>query len=226
LGEEKPKYANLKPGHSLETLNLEDALGMFGLPRTLGVFQDEELIVGAGRFGPYVKYKTTFVSLPKTEDPMTISLARAAELVQEKLNTDAPIGQYEDKPITKGKGRFGPFIKWNEMFINVPARFNFDELSMADCATLIAAKVEKEGNRYIQQWDKEKITIENGRWGPFIRFGKLNITLKKEDKRLTAEDAAILTLEEVKKMIEVEQPNAFAPKATKGGKASKPKAKK
>ncbi len=216
VGEEKPKYANLKPGLTMETVTLEDALDLFGLPRTLGTFQDEEMTVGAGRYGPYIKYKEMFVSIPRGEDPMTITLTRAAELVQEKLTADAPIGHYEGEGITKGKGRFGPFIKWNGIFINIPAKYNFDHLTMSDCEILIKAKVEKEGNRYIHNWDKEKISVENGRWGPFVRFAKLNITLKKEDgARMTADDAAILTLEEVKKIIEKEDPKAFAVKAKK-----------
>lgn len=220
LGEQKPKYANLRPGQRMETVTLEDVMQLFELPRTLGVFQDEEIIAGAGRFGPYVKYKETFISIPKDEDPLTITLSRAVELIQQKLAADAPIALYDGKPITKGKGRFGPFIKWNDMYINVPAKINFDNLSQADCVQLIEAKLEKESNRYIQQWTNEGISIENGRWGPFIRFGKANITLKKEGKRVTAEEAATLTLDEVKKMIKEEVPDAFEPKtkATKGTK--------
>jgi DNA topoisomerase-1 len=215
LGEEKPRYANLQPGQRMETLELIDALKLFGLPRTLGTFKEEEIIVGAGRFGPYVKYKDTFISIPKGEDPMTLTLARGAQLVQEKLTADAPIALYEGKPVTKAKGRFGPFIKWNDLFINIPARMSFDTLTEADCIQLIEAKVEKESNRYIQHWEAEGISVENGRWGPFIKFKKLNITLKQDDKRLTAEDATKLTLEDVKKIITAEQPDAFVVKAKK-----------
>ncbi|MFZ4542858.1 MAG: type I DNA topoisomerase [Saprospiraceae bacterium] len=226
LGEEKPKYANLKVGQRMETVDLEDALKLFGLPRTLGTHGDEEIIVGAGRFGPYVKYKDTFISIPKNEDPMELTLERAAQLIKEKLEADAPIAMFEGKPVTKGKGRFGPFIKWNDLYVNVPVRFNFDKLSPEECTQLLQAKIEKESNRFIQQWSSEGISIENGRWGPFIKYGKANITLKKDDKRLSAEEAAMLTLEEVKKMIKDEIPDAFEPK-TKGGKApAKTKAKK
>jgi DNA topoisomerase I len=213
--EEKPRYANLQPGQRMETLELIEALKLFGLPRTLGTFQEEEIIVGAGRFGPYVKYKDTFISIPKGEDPMTLTLARGAQLVQEKLTADAPIALYDGKPVTKAKGRFGPFIKWNDLFINIPARMSFDTLTQADCIQLIEAKVEKESSRYIHHWEAEGISVENGRWGPFIKFKKLNITLKQEDKRLTAEDATKLTLEDVKKIITAEQPDAFVVKAKK-----------
>ncbi len=225
--EEKPRYANLQPGQRMETVMLDEALKLFGLPRTMGAFQGEEIIIGAGRFGPYVKYKEAFISIPKNEDPMTMTLARAAQLVQEKLTADAPIAMYEGKPVTKAKGRFGPFIKWNDLFVNIPAKMNFDTLTQADCTQLIEAKLEKESNRYIQQWTAEGISIENGRWGPFIRFGKANINLKTADgKRLTAEDAAILTLEEVKKMILVEDPKAFDKKVKAPAKAKAPAKKK
>jgi DNA topoisomerase I len=210
--DEKPRYANMQPGQRMETIVLEEALKLFGLPRTLGTFKDEEIIVGAGRFGPYVKYKDTFISIPKGEDPMTITLMRAGQLIQEKLTADAPIAMHEGKPVTKGKGRFGPFIKWNDMYINIPAKMNFDNLTQADCTQLITAKMDKEANRYVQQWTSEGISIENGRWGPFIRFGKLNVQLKMEGKRIEAEEAAKLNLEDVKKIIVAEFPDAFAPK--------------
>ena len=122
---------------------------------------------------------------------------------------------YKSLPITKGSGRFGPFIKWNDMFINIPRRFDLETLTLDEAAELIEAKVEKEGNRYIHNWEKEKVTVENGRWGPFIRFGKKMINLKNEGKKMTSEEAAELTLEDVKKLVEVEVPNAFAAKVKK-----------
>lgn len=221
LGEEKPKYANMQAGQRMETIELDDALKLFGLPRTLGTFQDEEISVGAGRFGPYIKYKESFVSIPKNEDPMSITLSRAAQLIQEKLNADAPIAMHEGKPVTKGKGRFGPFIKWNDLYINIPARMNFDTLSQADCAQLIIAKMDKEANRYIQQWESDGIAIENGRWGPFIRFGKLSIPLKMDGKKVSAEDAPNLSLEDVKKIIVAEIPDAFEKKTKAPAKKKK-----
>ncbi len=103
------------------------------------------------------------------------------------------------------------------MFINVPRRYNFDALSKPDINELIDAKVKKEANRFIQRWADEKISVENGRWGPFIRFGKkmLKIPKKADDTKYTAEEAATFSLEDVKKMIEVEMPGAFAKKEKK-----------
>ena len=115
---------------------------MFELPKVLGNFEGEDVVIGIGRFGPYVKFGEQYVSIPKGEDPLSIEMERAQELIQEKQQADAPIAQYEGKPVTKGKGRFGPFIKWNDVFINVPRRYNFDALSMNDINELIETNSE------------------------------------------------------------------------------------
>lgn len=216
---EKPKYANLKPGTTLETVTLEEALGSFALPRSLGEYEGQEVSVNAGRYGPYVKVGEMFVSIPKTEDPFDITFERAVELIRAKQVADRPLGYYQEQPITKGKGRFGPFLKWADLYVNVPARVNFDHITENQAIELIEAKIEKEANRYIQHWPEEKISIENGRWGPYIRFGKNNINLPKVDgARMTTDQVRTLSLEEVKAMIEKEIPGAFAQKPKKGKK--------
>jgi DNA topoisomerase-1 len=153
---------------------------------------------------------------------------RAVELIEHKEKSDAPVGTYQGIPITKGKGRFGPFLKWGSLYVNVPARLDLDHLTPEQMHELIAAKQSKEASRYIQQWTDLDIAIENGRWGPFIRFKKKNINLPKvENQRMTAEQAALLSLEEVKALIEAEIPDAFKKKApAKKAAATKPAAKK
>ncbi|MBI1783026.1 MAG: type I DNA topoisomerase [Sphingobacteriales bacterium] len=212
--DEKPKYARLKQGQSIETISLEEALDLFKLPLTLGEYEGQEVSVNVGRFGPYVKFGEQFISIPRGEEPLDMELERAIELIKEKQQADAPIATYQDKPVTKGKGRFGPFIKWNDMFINVPRRYNFDNLSKADIKELIDAKVEKESNRFIQQWPEEKISIENARWGPIIKFNKkiVKVGRKADGTKYVAEELTTVPLEEVKKMIEVEIPGAFEKK--------------
>lgn len=227
--EEKPRFAKLKANQSIETITLEEAMDLFKLPLTLGEHEGLEVSVNVGRFGPYVKWGEQFVSIPKGEDLMTVELPRAIEIIQAKQKEDAAIGYYEDKPITKGKGRFGPFIKWNDLFINVPRAYNYDTLTQQDCNELIEKKLEKEANRFIQQWPAEKIAVENGRWGPFIRFGKkmLKIAPRADKGKYTAEELATVSLEDVKKMIEAVEPNAFAKKvAAKKAPAKKAVAKK
>lgn len=215
--EDKPKFATLKASQSIETITLEEALELFKLPFSLGTYQDKEVVVNSGKFGPYVKWGEAFVSIPRNEEPLSVDMDRAIELINEKQQADAPIGMYKNMPVTKGKGRFGPFIKWNDLFINVSKKYNFDNLSQNDLEELISTKETKEANRFIQQWEADKIALENGRWGPFIRFGKLMLKLNKnaDGSKPTAEDAAALTLEEVKKMIVEQVPNAFDAKPKK-----------
>ncbi len=215
--EEKPRFAKLKSSQSIETITREEALELFKLPLTLGEHGGLEVSVNIGRFGPYVKWGEQFISIPKGEEPGDVDLKRAIDIIHAKKVEDAPIGYYDQKPVTKGKGRFGPFIKWNDLFINVPRAYNFDTLTQKDCNALIEKKIEKEANRYIRQWPEEKIAIENGRWGPFIRFNKkmLKLSANGAKGKFTSEELASINLEEVKKMIVAQDPKAFDKKATK-----------
>jgi DNA topoisomerase-1 len=193
---------------------LEEALELFKLPRVVGEFEGKEVFINVGRFGPYVKWGEEFISLPKGEDIMEVNLEKAIEVINAKQTAEASVGMYDNKPIAKGKGRFGPFIKWNNLFINVPRAYNLDTLTQLEMNELIEKKIEKEANRIIQQWADEKISIENGRWGAFIRLGKNMIKLgrKKDGEKYTNEELITVSLDEVKKMIEVEVPNAFKSK--------------
>ncbi|RZJ37493.1 MAG: type I DNA topoisomerase [Chryseobacterium sp.] len=224
--EEKPIFASLMAGQNIATIALEDALELFKLPFELNDFEDQSVTIGVGRFGPYVKWGETYISIPKGEDPLSIDQKRAEEIIAEKKLADAPIANFKGEPITKGTGRFGPFIKYQSIFINVPKRYDFDNLSQSDINELVEAKLEKEANRYIQQWEKEKISLENGRWGPFIKFGKamFKIPKKKDDTKYEADDLKEVTLDEVKKWITAQDPKAFAEK--KKPAAKKPAAKK
>lgn len=163
--DEKPVFVSLAPGQQLESLQLEEALELFKLPRDIGLYEDQEVTVNNGRFGPYVKFQEMFVSLPKGEDPMTIELERAIELVEEKRAADAPIYTFDKLPVTKGKGRFGPFLKWNGLFINVNKKYDFENLSDEDIETLIKEKIQKEKDKLIKEWPEEAIRIEKARWG-------------------------------------------------------------
>lgn len=222
---EKARFAKLKPSQSIETISMEEAMELFSLPRTLGEYEGAELSVNLGRFGPYIKLGEQFISIPKGEDLHEMDLNRAIQLIKEKQEADAPIAFYNELPVTKGKGRFGPFIKWNDLFINIPRAYNYDSLSTQDINELIEKKLEKEANRFIQQWPSEKIAIENGRWGPFIRFQKKMLKLGKlaDGTKPTADSLSQISLEEVKKMIEDQLPGAFT-KKTAAKKAAPKKA--
>lgn len=224
--EEKPIFASLLAGQNIATINLEDALELFKLPFELNSFEDQTVSVGVGRFGPYVKWGETYISIPKGEDPLSIDQKRAEEIIAEKKLADAPIASYKGEPITKGTGRFGPFIKYKSIFINVPKKYNFENLSQSDINELVEAKLEKEANRYIQQWEAEKISIENARWGPIVKHGKniYKIPKKKDDTKYEADELKDVSIDEVKKWITAQDPKAFAEK--KKPAAKKPAAKK
>jgi DNA topoisomerase-1 len=221
--EEKPRFAKLKTTQSIETISMDEAMDLFKLPLSVGEHEGQEVSINIGRFGPYVKFGEQFISIPKGEEPTDVDLQRAIEIINMKKIEDAPIGFFDEKPITKGKGRFGPFIKWNDLFINVPRAYNFDTLSQKDCNELIEKKIEKEANRFIKQWPEEKIAIENGRWGPFIRHGKkmLKLSGKPGGGKYTPEEIADVELDEVKKMILQQDPKAFDKKAAAKKGASK-----
>ncbi len=215
--EEKPKFAKLKPTQSIETISLEEALELFKLGAPLGEYEGLEVSVNIGRYGPYIKFGDQFISVPRGEEPTGVDLKRAIEIIEAKRIEDAPIGFYDEKPITKGKGRFGPFIKWNDMFINVPRAYDFDNLSKQDCDELIQKKIEKEANRFIKQWPEEKISVENARWGPMIKFGKnkYKIGLNKDNAKYSEAELTALELDDVKKIILSQNPRAFDGKAKK-----------
>lgn len=215
--EEKPRFAKVPTGQSIETITFEEAMNLFGAQGSMGEYEGKEVSVNVGRFGPYVKWGEEFISLPKGTDLSTVDFDRAVQQIKQKQIADAPVGSFDEKPITKGTGRFGPYIKWNDMFINVPKRYNFANLSQAEMNELIEAKIKKEENRYIHHWPEEKISVENARWGPVVKFGKKIIRLprKADQSKYTAEDAAGFTLDQVKQFIEAEIPGAFTKKEKK-----------
>jgi DNA topoisomerase-1 len=214
--EEKPRFAKLKQNQSIETISLPEALDLFRLPLTLGEYEGQEVSVNIGRFGPYVKHGEQFISIPKGTEPLEVDLEQAIELIRQKQIVDAPIAQFKGQPVTKGKGRFGPFIKWGDLYVNIPRAYNFDSLSQKDIEELLSKKLEKEANRYIQQWPAEKVSIENGRWGPFIKFGKkmLKLGKKPDGEKYAPEELVALSLDDVKKIIEKQVPGAFSKKAS------------
>jgi DNA topoisomerase-1 len=213
--DENKTFASLLPDQNIGTITLDDALGLFLLPKNLGTHEDEEVEVNNGRFGPYVRFGKIFISLPKGEDPLDVTLERAKELISEKQQADAPIGTYKNEPVQRGVGRFGPFIKWNGTFINVSKKYNFDNLSQADLVELIESKMQKDIDKVVHNWEDEGIKVEKARWGrSVLTKGKIKIEISKDF------DAAGLTLEKAKAMIAEKTPVKKA--AAKKAPAKKP----
>jgi DNA topoisomerase-1 len=209
--DEEKRFASLRQEQNIGNITLEEALNLFLLPKNLGLYKDEEVEVSNGRYGPYVRHGSVFISLPRGEDPLDVSMVRAQELIDEKAIADAPIAVYKGEGVQKGTGRFGPFIKWNGIFINVSKKYNFDNLSQNDIESLIEDKLQKNIDKVLHHWEAEGILVEKARWGrSVITKGKIKIELGKDV------DATKLSLEEVQEMIAKKTPakKATAKKAT------------
>ena len=179
--EEKPIYASLGPNQQLESITFEQVVQLFEMPKTIGSYQGEEVTVNNGRFGPYLKHKGGFVSLPKGMLPTEVDLDTAIELIDEKQKADAPIYVFNGLPVTKGIGRFGPFLKWSGLFININKKYDFDNLSDSDINTLIEEKIQKEKDKIIHDWSEAGIRVEKARWGRHqIIRGKQKVEIGKE----------------------------------------------
>jgi len=190
--DKKPKFASLKSDQNIKTIGLESALSLFEFPKLLGTFEKDEVYLKLGRFGPYIQFGKTNVSIEKGDDVDQIDLEKAIIYIRKKKELDAPIMIYEDLPVTKGKGRFGPFIKWNGTFINVNKKYDFDQLSDEDIVELIEEKKKKDKEKLVHHWEAEGITVEKGRWGKyFVISGKKRRQLdaKKDPKSVTLEEA-------------------------------------
>jgi DNA topoisomerase-1 len=199
--EEKPLFASLHPDQQLAKITFEEALDLFKLPMQLGEFDAEVVEVNNGRYGPYIRHGKSFVSLPNGKNPLTITLEEAIELIKEKRLADAPIATYEELPVTKGVGRFGPFLKWNGWFINVSKKYDFDTLSNDDIAALIEDKKKKEAERIVKNWDDEGVRIEKARWGRHnLIKGKQKVELLKDV------DVSKMTLTQAMALLEKQKP--------------------
>lgn len=197
IDDDEKQFASLGPDQNISSITLEEALSLFLLPKKMGIYKGEEVEVNNGRFGPYVRVGKTFISLPKGVDPLDVTFEQAKEYIDEKKQADAPIGEYEGMPVQKGVGRFGPFIKWNGMFINVSKKYNFDNLIQSDIEELIQDKLQKESEKVIHDWKSDGIKVEKARWGRSVIIkGKTKIELDKDV------DAKNLTLEEVKEILD------------------------
>lgn len=204
--EEKPLFASLSPDQQLNTITFEDAMDLFKLPKELGTYNGQTLEVNNGRFGPYVKYGDKFVSLSPGMDALSVELEDAIALINEKEKADAPIYMYEGLPVQKGKGRFGPFIKWNNTFINVNKKYDWDNLSASDIKELIEDKIQKDIDKVIHDWKSDGIRVEKARWGRHTLLkGKIKIELDKSF------DVSKLTLDKAKELIESKTPKRKPP---------------
>ena len=178
--EEKPLFASLLPEQQISTISVEDALKLFALPVYVGDFENEKVEANIGRYGPYIRYDKIFIPIPEGFNPFTITLDKSIELIEAKKAAQKPLLTYKSHDVTKGRGRFGPYLKWNNTFINVNSKYDFDSLTEQDCIDLIEEKIKKDKEKILVNWESDQITIEKGRWGKiYVIKGKKRVPISK-----------------------------------------------
>ena len=147
--EEKPKFAQLRKGYSMETVTLDEALELFKLPRQLGEFEGKVMTVGVGRFGPYISHNSKYVSLPKTYDPMEVTYEEAIELIEAKRKAEAEkiIKTFAEEPeLQVLNGRYGPYVAYKKANYKIPKGVVPQDLSLQSCLDIVKLQDEKAAN--------------------------------------------------------------------------------
>lgn len=137
--DEKPRFAGLRKDQHIETVTLDDVLGLFAFPRELGMFEGSDVQVAIGRFGPYIKHKSLFVSIPKTDSPSEISLEHAIELIEAKRNAEVnkTVAVFKDD-MKVLRGRFGIYISYKNANYKIPKTYDSEHLTYEDCLKIVA----------------------------------------------------------------------------------------
>ncbi|MDF7820381.1 type I DNA topoisomerase [Runella sp. MFBS21] len=195
----KPQYANLKKGQLVETITLEEALELFALPREVGFFEDKAMIIGVGKYGPYVKHDDKYYSLDRNDDPYTVEAERCIEVIRLKrgdlANEGEGLGELEGKPLTTGTGRYGPYVKHDDKYYSLPKGKTLQSLTREEALEIIQKKREVENNKTIREFpENPTVKVLRGPYGPYIAVGKRNIKIPKDT------DPTTLTLEDCLKL--------------------------
>lgn len=209
--EEKPRYAKLQKGQLMETVTLEDALELFKLPREVGFYEDKPMVVSIGKYGPYIRFDEKFFNLLPTDDPYTIDETRSIQIIEEKRKAESSdaLGEYNGELISKGKGRFGPFVKHDGKYYSLGKGIDLATITLEEAITVIKQKEEAEANKVIKEFpENDKVKVLNGRYGPYIAFGKRNVKIPKDV------EPADLTYEEVVKLADGAEEKPKAKKTT------------
>ena len=189
----KPRYARLQADQFIDSITLEEALDLFRLPRTLGDWNGKTVTVSVGRFGPYVRCDDSFESVPKNEDPYSITLERGIELLESKLKKTAErtphvVGHYEGKEIFAAAGRYGPYIKYDGKNYTLDKSVSLDTLTEETAIDFIKNKETR--NVLVSYAEDANLKVMNGRYGPYITNGTDNFKIPKDmvANKLTYQD--------------------------------------
>ncbi len=194
---EKPKYASLPPGITIMDIGLEDALALFELPKKIGEYKGQDVIIGMGKYGPYVRYQNKFISVPPHINLLKMTEQDAIALIEDKLTQDKPVIEFQGLPVYVLSGKYGPYLKWGEMNVKIPKNLNPRTLTEEKITELIQTKIQKDKDDTLKEWKEEGISLKKGRWGKIHIF--VNGRRKKELPKDVKIDA--LTLQEIKKLL-------------------------
>ena len=198
--DEKPLFASLLPDQQISKITAEEALKLFELPVYVGDFENERVEANIGRYGPYIRYNKVFIPIPDGFNPFTITIEKSIDLIKAKIEAQKPILVYKSYDVTKGKGRFGPYLKWNNTFINVNKNYDFENLTEENCVKLIEEKIQKDKEKIIMNWSSDGITIEKGRWNKtYIIKGKKKVPIAKNV------DPLKITLDQAKDYLKIKK---------------------
>jgi DNA topoisomerase-1 len=219
--EEKQLYASLRKGQSIETITLQEALDLFKLPRTLGELEGKEVIISIGRFGPYIRLGNDFISLPKTEDPYTVSFERVKEILSGP-RLPRTIGDYEGKPVVVAKGFFGNYIKYDTINASLNKKYDPFTITLEQAIPILQEKIKKDAEKLIKAFDQDsRVKIVHGKYGPCIQAGRKFFKIPKEIEPID------LTLEQCLELAGFKNKKKAKPEKTKDKaetKTAKPKA--
>ncbi len=220
--ESEIKFASLQPTQSIETIDLKEALKLFSLPRTVGEYEGHEVIVNAGRYGPYIRYNSKFHSLPRGTDLLEIPESEVMELL--KVALAAPqypleIGEYNGFEVTANKGRFGPYLKYDDLFVSIPKDEAPEDIILSRAKELIDVKIEQEKAKLLKTFTEDpSIKIVKARWSPVISANGVKYKLAKDA------DIEKMTFADVQKIMEAQEASG-AVKSKKKAPAKKTKSK-
>jgi DNA topoisomerase I len=180
--DKKPRYARMKSSQFIETITLDEALDLFKLPRVLGEHDGDEVSVGMGKYGPYIKFGKSYVSFPKDEEPTEIELYRAIELIKEKIQQDkdrAPrlLGEHNGSDVFVAIGKFGPYVKYNDQNFTLEKGMVPSTLTLAGAINLIDNMKTK--NIIASFKENDNVKVVNGRYGAYITNGTDNFKIPK-----------------------------------------------
>ncbi|MDR3328007.1 MAG: type I DNA topoisomerase [Prevotellaceae bacterium] len=216
--EGKPQFASLQAGQSIETITLKEALELFKFPMNIGKYKGEDVIVATGRFGPYMKYGKTNLSMPKGENILKMNLERAIELLKQP-RLPLSLGMHENDELIVAAGRFGAYIKYGKTNVSIPKGEDPYSLTKERAVELLKNKDNNAKNNEIKVFENENIKVLNGRYGAYISHAGKNYKIPKD---LVAEALSVEQCQEIiKNQVKTKTVKKVVKKAVKKGKDKK-----